>query len=217
MPAPAPWKSCESAADTTLIQATARKTLARGRPRLRPRRRAAVARKRHRPAGTARAPRPASAGTTAATLSVSARSPLHSSATSEPAAITAAARSAMLPDSACMPRSSLISRPSKPMPPRMISLVTRARDAGRRVGIDGREHHVRRHRRRQVGQRAERGEIRGLQLVPARAVTTGRSRWLSLVARPCPGMCLMTGSTPPAMSPRATARPSAITCAGSCP
>src|ERR1700704_3169321 len=29
------------------------------------------------------------------------------------------------------------------------------------------------------------------------AVTTGRSKWLSAVARPCPGICLMTGSTPP--------------------
>ena len=47
---------------------------------------------------------------------------------------------------------------------------------------------------------------------PRGAVTTGSSRWLSLVARPWPGMCLITGSTPPAMWPSATARPSADTC-----
>ena len=31
------------------------------------------------------------------------------------------------------------------------------------------------------------------------AVTTGKSRWLSASARPWPGMCLMTGITPPLM------------------
>ena len=35
--------------------------------------------------------------------------------------------------------------------------------------------------------------------------TTGSRAWLSAVARPWPGMCLTTGSTPPACSPAATA------------
>ena len=40
----------------------------------------------------------------------------------------------------------------------------------------------------------------------ARSVsTTGSSPWLSAVARPWPGRCLSTGSTPPAISPSATA------------
>ena len=33
------------------------------------------------------------------------------------------------------------------------------------------------------------------------AVTTGSSRWLSTLARPWPGMCLTTGTTPPARRP----------------
>ena len=49
------------------------------------------------------------------------------------------------------------------------------------------------------------------------ASTTGRSWWLSAAARPCPGMCLMTGSTPPAISPSAAARPSSATVSGSSP
>ena len=50
-----------------------------------------------------------------------------------PRRCTASARSPMLPDSAFMPRSSLISRPSKPIAPRMTSAVTRGEMlAGRR-------------------------------------------------------------------------------------
>ena len=47
--------------------------------------------------------------------------------------------------------------------------------------------------------------------------TTGRSRWLSAVARPWPGMCLMTGTTPPAINPSATSRAMSMICAGVAP
>ena len=49
------------------------------------------------------------------------------------------------------------------------------------------------------------------------AWTVGSSWWLSAKARPCPGMCLTTGSTPPARRPSAAARPSRATTAGSLP
>ncbi len=45
------------------------------------------------------------------------------------------------------------------------------------------------------------------------ASTTGSSRWLSARARPCPGICFITGATPPAINPSAAARPSTATCA----
>ncbi len=44
--------------------------------------------------------------------------------------------------------------------------------------------------------------------------TMGSSPWLSAVARPCPGMCLSTGRTPPASRPSATARATAATLSG---
>ena len=47
------------------------------------------------------------------------------------------------------------------------------------------------------------------------ASTTGRSKWLSTVARPWPGMCLITGATPPAISPAHAAKPNAPTMLGS--
>ena len=63
-----------------------------------------------------------------------------------------------LPDSASIDRSSVISRPSNP-----ISLADQPdhprRTGGRAVGIDGGEDDMRRHRHRQVGERAEGGEI----------------------------------------------------------
>ena len=46
---------------------------------------------------------------------------------------------------------------------------------------------------------------RWLRVRLATACTTGRLRWLSALARPWPGMCLSTGSTPPSSSPSATA------------
>ena len=121
---------------------------------------------------------PLSGGAAAAAPSVSARSPLHTSATSQPAASTARVRSPMVPDSACMPRSSLISSPSKPMAPRITSAVTRAEvlaGARRRWPV----HDVGGHGGGQVGARAEGREVDALQLRRARPTTTGSSRWLS--------------------------------------
>ena len=165
---PARWKTCESLQRDYTDSGRPAQNLGETGLGLGHVERLAVARIRHGRARSGPARRPASGGTTAATLSVSARSPLHGSTRSEPAASTAAARSAMLPVSAFMPRSSLISRPSKPMAPRITSSVTRLRGAGRRIAHRGREHHVRGHRRRQVGQRAERREVGRLQLAARR-------------------------------------------------
>ncbi len=49
------------------------------------------------------------------------------------------------------------------------------------------------------------------------ARTVGSSRWLSVSARPWPGMCFITGSTPPAARPVAAARPSVATISGRSP
>ena len=43
------------------------------------------------------------------------------------------------------------------------------------------------------------------------ASTCGSSLWLSTVARPWPGMCLITGSRPPARMPSSWAPPSVAT------
>ena len=114
------------------------------------------------------------------------------------------------PESAFIEVSSLISSPSKPISPRMISLDHLAGRRRRVVGIDRAVDDMRGHRHRQVGQRLERREI-----VPPRARRAayrrvGSSRCVSAKARPCPGMCFMTGSTPPAIRPSAAARPSAV-------
>ena len=85
------------------------------------------------------------------------------------------------------------------------------------LGIERRVDDVRRHRERHVGKMPERHEILRVRARRASASTTGRSRWLSAAARPCPGMCLMTGSTPPAISPSAAARPRSATVSGSRP
>ncbi len=47
---------------------------------------------------------------------------------------------------------------------------------------------------------------RWLSSVARSACTTGSLRWLSALARPWPGMCLSTGSTPPSARPSAIAR-----------
>ena len=78
--------------------------------------------------------------------------------------MTASARARIGPVSAFMVRSSLISSPSKPISPRMMSRVTIGRRAGRRAGIDVAEDDVRRHRRRHVIERLERREVRRRQL-----------------------------------------------------
>ena len=72
------------------------------------------------------------AGAAAATASISSIFPEQWSATSQPAATTPEARLPKVPLSASIPRSSLISQPSKPMRCRMISrMITGDRLAGR--------------------------------------------------------------------------------------
>src|SRR5581483_5761361 len=198
------WKTCESV-NTTLIQAASCRTSARQAS-------ASASSKGCCCLKTARAcskrasALPSSGGATAATASVSSRPPLQASTTSEPSASTAAARSATLPRSAFMARSSLIRRPSNPIAPRITSLVTRGEVlAGASPSIAVKttwavmaagRYARRRNGRKSVAERSSRS-----------AVTTGRSKWLSAVARPWPGTCFMTGKTPPAMKPSATAAP----------
>src|SRR5690606_1629468 len=64
---------------------------------------------------------PVSVGTPAAACSISSSRPLQWRTTSLPARMTASARAHMLPDRACMDRSSLMSRPSNPISPRSTS------------------------------------------------------------------------------------------------
>ena len=111
----------------------------------------------------------------------------------------APARSAKPPSSAFIDRSSVISSPSKPISSR-ISRTTAGDWVAGRVRVDGRVDHVGRHRHRQVGERPERREVAppAPRAAPRPAAA---SRWLSSAARPCPGMCFITGSTPPASEP----------------
>src|SRR5581483_2236315 len=79
------------------------------------------------------AARPSSGGVARAVSSMSAKSPLQWSTTSQPAAITSRARSANGPPSAFMPMSSLITKPSSPIVPRITSrIITGEMVAGRR-------------------------------------------------------------------------------------
>ena len=69
------------------------------------------------------------------------------------------------------------------------------------------------HRHGRVGKGRKGQEVNPLQF-SALALTTGRAWWLSTSARPWPGMCFITGSTPPSMRPAMWARASAITFQG---
>ena len=114
-----------------------------------------------------------------------------------------------------MPMSSLISQPSKPMRPRMMSLDDDRRQARRPLSVPGGVDDVRDHPHRRVAQPLERLEV-DLQLLVA-AVTTGSSLWLSTIARPWPGICLIDADHARRAMPSSTARPSAATCIGSAP
>ncbi len=65
--------------------------------------------------------------------------------------------------------------------------------------------------------RARKGSKSVASSTASGVVTRGVSKWLSAVARPWPGMCLITGATPPASMPSSAARPSAETLAASSP
>ena len=110
-------------------------------------------------------------------------------------------RSASVPDSALMDTSSLINRPSKPMMPRITSPTIVAGSGGRRDRVDAREHNMRRHPQREVWRADGTPRNRSPPSVARSALDHRQRGWLSAVARPCPGMCLSTGSTPPVEQP----------------
>src|ERR1051326_472451 len=151
-----------------------------------------------------RAAAPSSGGTASATSHISSNRPLQWSTTSQPAASAARLRARMVPLSASMEMSSVISTPSNPISPRITSrtIVTEvvAGVAGSMAVkttwavIASGTPASRRKARKSVASRLARS-----------ASTTGSSRWLSAMARPCPGLCLTTGSTPPSRRPSATA------------
>ena len=70
------------------------------------------------------------------------------------------------------------------------------------------------HPHRQLGKRLKRRKIASVRALPGGFRPPAAARGCRRVARPWPGMCLSTGSTPPASSPAATAPPIAATCLG---
>ena len=71
--------------------------------------------------------------------------------------------------------------------------------------------HMGGHRHRHVGVAPGTARNRAPPAPPGAPRPPAALRWLSAWARPWPGMCLITGRTPPAISPSAAARPSAPT------
>ena len=113
--------------------------------------------------------------------------------------------------SACIERSSVISRPSKPIAAADHLLDHRRRLRGRPRRRRGRVDDVGAHRHRQVGERAEGREILRVQALQVGPRPRAGPCGCRSAARPWPGMCFITGSTPPAIRPSATARPIAAT------
>ena len=125
----------------------------------------------------------------------------------------AAARAPTGPVNAPMDRSSLTSSPSKPIAPRTAVFDHGRGERTRPLGVErGCSKHgpsgppARRAAR-------ERGTKSRARSAASGASTCGSTAWLSLVARPWPGMCLTAGTIPPACKPSATARPSLVTIA----
>ena len=99
-----------------------------------------------------------------------------------------------------MPRSSLITKPVKPIRSRITSPIIAGEVlAGRRSSKAGNSTWA------VMARGAWRSAWKGRKSTAASsegaASMRGRARWLSAVARPWPGTCLMTGSTPPARQP----------------
>ena len=122
---------------------------------------------------------PASSGLSAATASISSRrrcsgAPCRSRPRTPPASARASE-----PDSAFIERSSLITRPSKPIWPRITSRITVVRGRGRALGIERRVDDMRGHRQRHVGEMPEGHEVAARSSSSREASTTGRSWWLS--------------------------------------
>ena len=134
----------------------------------------------------------------AATARISSSLPLQCSTRSQPAASAARVRSAIEPESAPIETSSLINSPSNPMKPRITSRIIVAEVVAGSTGsmavkttcavIPNGKFFSGRNAAKSVASSVARS-----------ACTTGSCSWLSAVARPWPGMCLSTGSTPPSM------------------
>ena len=138
-----------------------------------------------------------SAGQARSKASVSAKSPLQYSAMSQPAASAWTARSAGAPDSAFIARSSVTRTPSKPIRPRMTSLITAADSVAGRSGIERLIDDMGGHHPWQVGVQRERPDIGG-QIV-ARQPSAAKDG-----CRPAPGharahACRPAGRPPPAL------------------
>src|SRR5215212_5518330 len=161
-------------------------------------------------ASARRAGSPASRGASAATSSISLMLPLQCRTTSQPAASAARTRSPIVPDSAPIDRSSLISSPLKPIESRITCATIVAEVVAGAMGSNAVNTTC---AVMPIGSCASgRNAAKSLTSSNARsALTTGSCWWLSAVARPWPGKCLSTGNTPPAMSPFATAPASAAT------
>src|SRR6516162_1639440 len=153
---------------------------------------------------------PASTGTADATARISSSSPLQWRTRSQPAAIAARERSSIEPDKAPMEISSPISRPRNPSQSRITSRTRVTEVVAGAIGSiavytiwavipSGRSE-------------SGRNAAKSVVLRVSRSVSTmGSAPWLSAVARPCPGICLSTGRTPPARRPSATPRASKAT------
>ena len=136
------------------------------------------------------------------TSRISSSRPLQCRARSQPAARAAAARWPSGPlERAHAQIVAQAAHPGKPIAPRITSSMIAAREGRRPLGVQRGVEHMRGHRERRVGQAAKRRPVaRGQQ--PARGVDHRQARWLSTRARPCPGRCLITGSTPPCKEAR---------------
>ena len=111
------------------------------------------------------------------------------------------------PESAPIEMSSVIKAPSKPICLRiMLSITVLESVAGASI-VDVQKHDVRRSSRAGPASPAAGTGVKSCASSSAIVASTcGTSWWLSTVARPWPGMCLMTGSTPPGEDVRRSAR-----------
>ena len=123
-----------------------------------------------------------------------------------------------LPPSARIDRSSETRTPSKPIWPRMTSAITRRDNVAgdRRIDRRSRRHARSSPKASRPARETARNRVRASSSI-AGLDRRGRRRWLSTCARPWPGICLMTGSTPPSSSPAHTARARRATRSGSLP
>ena len=171
-------------------------------------RRASSARPARAAAGADRRPAPATAA------SISARLPLQCRTRSQPAVTAAEARAPTSPDSAFIEMSSVIRRPWNAMRCRISATIAAEVVAGSGSTASNTICAV-----MPMGRSAS--AAKGAKSVAVRSASDagvkGSAWWLSVRPRPWPGMCFITGRTPPARWAPAKARPLAATCAASVP